>query len=165
MSELTMDGPSCPLGEPQATDEDATFIVRDPASGVIYALRDGAFVTTPDCRVWQLTGGTWVEDVPFPARAARTAGEAPVSWWVCGNGHVFSHGDEDWHATSSQPDGAPTHCWQTEADDQMCLDSTHLHGPLATYSDAEVLASSISTRNDADTTDDDATDDDRSRDV
>lgn len=59
-----------PLPEPAPTDAPGTFIVRDPASGIIYSLVDGAVVTTPDCRCWELRDGRWVEDVPWAPRPA-----------------------------------------------------------------------------------------------
>lgn len=58
-------------------------------------------------------------------------------WWVCGKGHVFHHGDEDWHADASQPEGAPTHCHFEDGDGEPCMDSTHLWGPFDTPLGAE----------------------------
>lgn len=54
-----------PPPEPEPTDMDGTFIVRDPGSGIVYSVADGAVATTPDCRCWDLVDGRWVENAPW----------------------------------------------------------------------------------------------------
>lgn len=58
-------------------------------------------------------------------------------WWVCGYGHVFFWGDEDWHEEMSQPEGAPCYCNCEISPDEFCGDSCHLWGPYETFIAAE----------------------------
>lgn len=67
-----------------------------------------------------------------------------TGWWVCANYHVFSYGNEEWHAEVNQyvEDGYPVpyYCQADEANGDPCLDSTHLWGPMATKAKARIEA-------------------------
>lgn len=55
----------------------------------------------------------------------------PVHEWVCGNGHRFTFGDEEWHAEVNQgllEDGAPIpmYCTADGNGGEPCMDSSSL---------------------------------------
>jgi len=79
-----------------------------------------------------------------PVRAA-----SKIRWWVCGNGHVFSYGDQEWHFEFDQQHSkkypTPMYCASEETlsvpedmggGEEPCDDSSYLWGPFDTRTEA-----------------------------
>lgn len=72
--------------------------------------------------------------------------EMTIGYFWCGNGHIFTYGNEDWHSESESAfqwitdEGVPipTYCPEdmSETDDEPCMDSSHLVGPYDTHEEA-----------------------------
>lgn len=54
------------------------------------------------------------------------------AWWVCGKGHEFYYGDEDWHHSEDGDQGfsithvIPRYCQWVDKDGEPCMDSSYL---------------------------------------
>jgi hypothetical protein len=84
---------------------------------------------------------------------AKDSGKNPkkrIRWWVCGEGHLFSYGDEDWHYEEHADQGGkkypiPRHCPCDFPDDhadpeiagESCMESSYLWGPFKSREEGE----------------------------
>jgi hypothetical protein len=60
------------------------------------------------------------------------------TWWICGWGHVFEYGQEDWHMEFSQvpTEPVPMYCQGDYDNGDPCMTSIHLYGPYASEAEA-----------------------------